>query len=208
MLTTRRSGFSLVEALVVLAIGGMALAVIFSIGVKAGDTGFALGRRAMAAADQDVALGDLRVILRSLDLRPPQLIAEEVDSPIVGTSTRLEATVVLEQATACGPQGWAGSMVLSLIPHEGGGAGLYCQAGDREVALMTWTRERPLGFRFSTDKQVWTESFSTPLVRAPLEEALLSQSLWISFSSQTGGQVIEEVTSGQPERWVRFDVDT
>ena len=38
MQTARRAGFSLIEALVVLAIGGMALAVIFSIGIKAGDT--------------------------------------------------------------------------------------------------------------------------------------------------------------------------
>lgn len=208
MLTTRRSGFSLIEALVVLAIGGMALAVIFSIGTKAGDTGFALGRRAMAAADQDIALSDLRVILRSFDLRPPQVIAEEVDRPLIGTSTRLEGTVVFEQANACGPHGWAGLMALSLILHEGGGAGLYCQMGEREVELMVWTRDPPTGFSYSTDQQTWAEHFSTPSVRAPLEESLLSQSIWVRFGAPAGADIIENITSGQPERWVRFDVDS
>ena len=206
MQITRRSGFSLIEALVVLAIGGMALAVIFSIGIKAGDTGFALGRRAMAAADQDVAVGDLRVILRSFDLRPPQLIQEGVDSPLVGTADRLQGQVVLEQATACAPQGWAGLLTLSIQPHKGGGAGLYCQVGDREVVLMTWPRERPVGFSYSTDRETWVDQFSTPTERAPLEDDLLSQTLWIRLASETAGDVIEETSSGQPDRWVRFDV--
>ena len=91
MQTARRAGFSLIEALVVLAIGGMALAVIFSIGIKAGDTGFSLGRRAMSVADADVAISDLRAIIRSLSLRPPAAIVEGVDRPIVAGPDRLEA---------------------------------------------------------------------------------------------------------------------
>ena len=66
----QRSGFSLIEALVVLAIGGMALAIIFSIGIKAGDTGFSLGRRAMSAADLDVSVSDVRVLIAPFPAHP------------------------------------------------------------------------------------------------------------------------------------------
>lgn len=206
MQITRRAGFSLIEALVVLAIGGMALAIIFSIGLKAGDTGFALGRRAMAAADTDVAVNDLRVILRSFDLRPPQLIAEDVDRPIVGTSDRLEGQVVLEQATGCGPQGWAGYLILTIEPISGGQA-LYCKAGDREVPLITWTGSQRPRFTYSPDAQTWLESLATPTVRAELSEMLKSEALWIRLASTPGVEIVEQVHSGRPDRWVRFDVD-
>lgn len=206
MQITRRAGFSLIEALVVLAIGGMALAVIFSIGLKAGDTGFALGRRAMAAADTDVAVNDLRVILRSFDLRPPQLIADGVDRPIVGTSDRLEGQVVLEQATGCGPQGWAGHLVLTIEPLNGGRA-LYCKAGNREVPLITWNGNQRPHFSYSPDAQTWLEAFATPSARTELIETVSSETLWIRLASTPGAEIVEQVHSGRPDRWVRFDID-
>lgn len=96
MQTARRSGFSLIEALVVLAIGGMALAVIFSIGIKAGDSGFSLGRRAMSVADADVAVSDLRSIIRSVSVRPPASMLEGVDQPILAAPDRLEVCLSSE----------------------------------------------------------------------------------------------------------------
>lgn len=121
-----RSGFSLIEALVVLAIGGMALAIIFSIGVKAGDTGFGLGRRAMSAADSDVAASDLRTLIRSLALRPPDTFLGGLDQPVVGDPIRLEGDVVIERATQCAPQGWAGRLVLA-VERRGTGHALLIQ---------------------------------------------------------------------------------
>ena len=41
-------GFSLMEAMVVLIIGGMALMLVFAIGGRAAEIGFGLGRRALA----------------------------------------------------------------------------------------------------------------------------------------------------------------
>lgn len=139
MQTARRAGFSLIEALVVLAIGGMALAVIFSIGIRAGDTGFSLGRRAMSVADADVAISDLRAIIRSISVRPPISILEGVDQPIVASPERLEADVVMERATGCAPQGWAGRLTLSIEPQAGERV-LMCQAGPRKTPIMTLPR--------------------------------------------------------------------
>ncbi|WP_145915932.1 hypothetical protein [Brevundimonas naejangsanensis] len=85
-----------------------------SFGMKAGDAGFALGRRAMSAADADVAISDLRSIIRSLTVRPPAAIMEGVDLPLVGAPERLEGEAVMERATGCAPQGWAGRLVLTI----------------------------------------------------------------------------------------------
>lgn len=204
MHVARRSGFSLIEALVVLAIGGMALAVIFSIGLKAGDTGFALGRRAMSAADTDVAIRDLRVILRSMDLRPPELVIKGTDRPMIGSAKRLEGDVVLEQATTCAPQGWAGRLTLSIEETEGSQT-LICQIDSKRTPLMTWSRGELPGFSYSDDSQTWVSDYATASQPPALVEMVTSKTMWIRLSARPGTDIIEQVSSGRPERWMRMD---
>jgi len=203
MQITRRPGFSLIEALVVLAIGGMALAVIFSIGIKAGDTGFALGRRAMSAADTDVGLQDLRSVLRSIELRPAPHVMKGIDRPFIGTPERLEANVVMTQASACGPQGWAGRLSLSFV-REGNQTRLICQA-DQPIELLAWSDADTAQFRYSPDGLLWNASLSTPEESPGFQEEVYSESLWISLSKVDGNEIIEKVSSGDPIRWFRAD---
>ena len=113
-----RSGFSLIEALVVLAIGGMAVAIVFSLGMKAGDTGFALGRRAMSAADADISIANIRTIVQSLALRPPAMAVTGIDTPVTGEPDRLAGPVVMKRATPCAPQGWAGEISLAIVDND------------------------------------------------------------------------------------------
>lgn len=200
----RRPGFSLIEALVVLAIGGMALAIIFSIGVKAGDTGFALGRRAMAAADADVAVSDLRAIVRSIALRPPATMRAGVDRPLVGTAERLEADAVMERATLCAPQGWAGRLVLSVEDHDGAKA-LFCQAGARpRVLLIALDGDAP-GLSYSQNGSDWSALFATRPAEVVEVGGFVSQTLWVRVNGGRAADVIEMAYSGQPSLWVRQD---
>lgn len=206
MQTARRAGFSLIEALVVLAIGGMALAVIFSIGIRAGDTGFSLGRRAMSVADADVAISDLRAIIRSISVRPPISILEGVDQPIVASPERLEADVVMERATGCAPQGWAGRLTLSIEPQAGERV-LMCQAGPRKTPIMTLPRGARGAFSYSVDGATWSPSFETP-ARAPVSlENLRSQSLWVRLIGGPQMDVVDLAYSGQPAQWIRSDAE-
>lgn len=206
MQTARRAGFSLIEALVVLAIGGMALAVIFSIGIKAGDTGFALGRRAMSVADADVAISDLRSIIRSISLRPPISILDGVDQPIVAGPERLEADAVMERATGCAPQGWAGRLILSL-ETQGSERMLMCQAGARKTPIMTLPRGASGAFSYSVDGATWGPSFETP-PRAPVSmDNLRSQSLWVRLNAGPQMDVVDLAHSGQPAQWIRPDAE-
>jgi prepilin-type N-terminal cleavage/methylation domain-containing protein len=203
----RHAGFSLIEALVVLAIGGMALAIIFSIGTKAGDTGFSLGRRAMAAADTDLATSDLRTVLRSVLVRPRAGFVVGLDTPMIGATDRLEADVVMERATQCAPQGWSGRLTLSIVPAEGGEA-LVCEAGTRtsRLALMPGDGAR---FGYSTDAgQTWMETYTDRPVGTLTEDDIQrSVSLWMRVSSLTGLDVVEASSSGPPARWGRRDVE-
>ena len=204
MQTARRAGFSLIEALVVLAIGGMALAVIFSIGIKAGDTGFSLGRRAMSVADADVAISDLRSIIRSVSLRPPATIMEGVDQPLLAKPDRLEVDVVMERATGCAPQGWAGRLILTFSLE--GEPALLCQAGDRTTALMSLPRGVEAALSYSEDGQTWTPTFETPTKPSLSMDGMRSRRIFVRLKAGPV-DVIETASTGTPGRWVRSDVD-
>lgn len=204
MQTARRAGFSLIEALVVLAIGGMALAVIFSIGIKAGDTGFSLGRRAMSVADADVAISDLRAIIRSLSVRPRATIIEGVDQPIVAGPERLEADAVMERATGCAPQGWAGRLTLT-IETQGAKKVLMCQAGPRKTPIMTLPRGATAAFSYSSDSAIWIPAFESPRTPSNDTESFRSQSLWVRLNAGPSLDIVDLAASGRPERWTRPD---
>lgn len=200
-----RPGFSLIEALVVLAISGMALAIIFSIGTKAGDSGFALGRKAMVAADQDIAVGDLRSLIRSIVIRPPET-ANDTDLPATGTAARLEVDVVMERATQCAPQGWSGRLVLE-VQRRGPGSVLTCAAGGRPaVDLVPAVNGAVSAFSYSIDRQLWSNAYTSSgeLPRTP-EGGLVSQSVWVRYTAEPGRDVVEMTSTGRPDIWYRFD---
>ena len=198
----RITGFSLIEALVVLAVGGMALAIIFSIGVKAGDTGFALGRRAMAVADTDIAVGDLRATFRSLSLPPARLFDPKLDTPIEGDSERITAPVVMERATQCAPQGWAGQLILTL-EQSGDNAVVFCAAAGRKVPLLTISNATAR-FSYSIDGLTWMPRYSSlPPPGASLSEAR-SQRVFVRMHANRS-DIIEQASSGQPIPWIRPD---
>lgn len=204
MLTrTARAGFSLIEALVVLAIGGMALAIIFSIGVKAGDAGFSLGRRAMSAADLDVAVSDARVMIRSIALRPPGTFKAEVDRPVVGRADKLEADIVMERATQCAPRGWAGRMVLT-VERRGGAGLLTCEAGGDAATLIT-TSDPTARLSYSTDGVTWSDSYES-VTQGEAADGGQMQSIRLLVRFKGGAvDVIDAAGSGRPESWTRFD---
>jgi prepilin-type N-terminal cleavage/methylation domain-containing protein len=199
----QRSGFSLIEALVVLAIGGMALAIIFSIGIKAGDTGFSLGRRAMSAADLDVSVSDVRVLIRSIAVRPPETFNAQVDRAIAGAPERLEADVVMERATQCAPQGWTGRMVLEV--HREAGQGVLTCAADGEPVTLITTSDPTARLSYSADGVGWSAAYASATRAAATSDGQMRATrLFVRFQ---GGaiDILDAAGSGRPESWIRFD---
>ena len=203
-LLRQRHGFSLIEALVVLAIGGMALAIIFSIGIKAGDTGFGLGRRAMAAADTELSTNDLRSLLRSFAVRPEANFVSGVDRPIEGSATRLVGEAVMERATQCGPQGWAGDLTLE-IEQQDGLVSIVCQADERRVVLATGPGTAG-GFQYSVDAgTTWTDAWTNAPATRFTEPRPVR--VWFRVLGPARLDIIESSGSGRPEAWARNDFE-
>lgn len=199
-----QSGFSLIEALVVLAISGMALSIIFSIGVKAGDTGFGLGRRAISAADSDLSYSDVRTLIRSFELRPAASFKRTIDSPLVGSPARLVGDVVMERGTKCAPQGWAGSMILEIIPQGENGTALICEVAGRRMTLMDLPSSSAT-LSYSTDGENWSPGISTepPLDQDPSD--LRAIRIWIRLNLAPRPDIVEMASSGDPQSWARDD---
>lgn len=197
-----RSGFSLIEALVVLAIGGMALAIIFSIGIRAGDSGFRLGRRAMAVADADIAVSDTRSLVRSIVVRPAETVNDAIDRQIEGTADLLEAEIIAERASQCAPLGWTGRMRL-LVEPAGSERRLVCEAGEKRVVLLT-TTDQNAALSYSLDGSNWTETYRSPGRQPVRDGGMRSTTLFVRFR---GGviDVVDSAGSARPESWIRFD---
>ena len=200
-----RQGFSLVEALVVLAISGMALAVVFSIGARAGDTGFALGRRALEAADRDLSASDFRVLVEGIVLPPVRLMDPERDTAVVGSPDRLQAEVVMTRATTCAPRGWRGVVVLAV---EQGPERAYLTCKGEGAAVRVIDLGPNAGrLAYSADGVAWTDTVDTGAVderdrmAAPLAEARL----WVKLEQGRDRTIIGEASSGRPGTWVRPD---
>lgn len=200
-----RTGFSLIEALVVLAVGGMALAVVFGIGLRAGDTGFALGRRALSVADSDLSISDFRSVIRSVALQPPSTIAAGNDRPARGDARSLDAPVVMERATRCAPQGWGGRIVLRIDARDGGGAALTCAVGDRTVELFDLPSDQA-ALSYSLDGgRTWTDRFDNDPQGRQTGMELRAFRLWVRITAAPFVDVIEMASSGRPDSWLRSD---
>lgn len=178
----------------------MALAVIFTIGTKAGDTGFGLGRRAMAASDSDIAISDLRSLIRSVALRPPSTFHPESDIAVIGEADRFEADVVMERANQCGPLGWAGRLTLT-IELNGGNRQLVCEAAGRKSVLIDFGAQ-PASFSYSRDGKAWADGYTNAPQDGQAATQLRSETVWVRLASPLAGDVVEAASSGSPDAWL------
>ncbi len=194
-----RTGFSLIEALVVLAIGSMALALIFSIGRSASDNGFRIGRNALTAADNEIAVADARTAVGSLLVRPVALIRDPEREAVTGTATSVQGEAVMSRATACAPRGWQGRLRLS-IESVGGRPALFCHAGPKSVRLML------LGpgaaFSYSQDGLAWSPDWTNaPPPGGPVSRIPESATVHLRLSNPGGPDILETISSGFPQAW-------
>ena len=135
-----KAGFSLLEALVVLAVAGMALSLAFAAANHSADTGFRLGRRALDAADATVGEETLRTVLAAF--LPPVAGDPPGGAVLAGSGDRLDGPALLPRATACAPEGPVGRLSVYLASSRDGDV-VFCRADQRPaIALMTLAGER------------------------------------------------------------------
>jgi type II secretory pathway pseudopilin PulG len=160
------AGFSLIEALIVLLVAGMALMLVFAIGGQSARTGFALGRRALAAADEDVTQDQLRSLIRDLTLPPAGVDPAQLGlAPFAGDAAGFQGDAVLDRAGVCGETGPVGHIRVAIEAQADGDV-VTCQAGVGAPQVLADLRPRRARFAYSVDGLRWSDRWNAPAVPA------------------------------------------
>jgi type II secretory pathway pseudopilin PulG len=201
----RRAGFSLIEALIVLIVAGMALMLVFSIGGQAARTGLALGRRALTVADAEVSQDELRAVVGALVIPPAGADPAELKiDPFVGDAHGFTADAVLTRPGLCGEAGPAGRLIVAIDAQAGGDL-VTCQARGGAAIVVADLRPRRARFSYSADGASWRDAWSPPPpAAAALRRPLAEQSVLVRLASDDGRiEWIDRATSGPPSLFVR-----
>jgi hypothetical protein len=199
-----RAGFSLIEALIVLIVGAMALVLVFSVGGKSNETAFRLGRRALMAADGRLGSDSVSAIIAGVDLAPidPSAGADEDrrQSGFVGGPDGFRADVITETATPCAAAGPARNLRLDLVRGQGGTI-LTCRVGDGAPTVLLDLGARRAAFSYSLDGEVWADRW-TERGAAPLtgSAAPRERRLFVRLASEDGAvEITGRASSDRPE---------
>jgi hypothetical protein len=196
-----RAGFSLIEALVVLLVAGMALMLVFSIGGQSARTGFALGRRALAAADDDVTQDQLRGLIRDLTPAPTGVDPAGLGvTPFEGDASGFQGEAVLDRAGACGESGPVGRLRVAIESRADGDV-VTCQVGPGAPRLVADLRPRRVRFAYSVDGAQWRDDWRAPAVARPTSAGQPPTkspiSVFVRLASDDGQvELVERASSG------------
>ena len=185
-----RAGFSLVEALVVLAITSVLLILLVSVSTGAQHAGFRAAARADSVQDRLVGEAALRILLRAVRLPEPGRSA----APFDGDPDGFTAAVVPGRATPCGAG--APSAALSLrLDRIGGRTRLVCAGADGRAALLLDLGPSPAAFSYALAGRDWSDRLSAtlPTTRGGPAPPRLRPRLWIRLAASSGPEVIEAV---------------
>lgn len=190
MSRNNRSGFSVLEAIIVLAISGTALLLVFEMGVSGSQRGFRLGNRALAAADADAGAGSLRAIIRGARFDSARQAAAGARGPI-GDARGFSTPVSVDRATVCAPAG-PGSLQLALTSTPRGDL-LTCSAGrDNPPRTLLDLRPSRGQFTYSEDAVLWRSTWTR---RSPPP----GRRLYVRLTSLDGRTDIVEVVDFEPD---------
>lgn len=189
----------------VLAIGGMAMMLVFGIGARATETGFRLGRTALGAADASVSTESYRALVEGLVLAPGNVVPASYRlTPVNITATRISGDAVLARGTACAPAGPVRDLSLDIVPDEAGSALVCGRPGHEPVVLLR--SPRPMTFAASEDGEVWqdiwTNDIEAPVMTGEETPEMYERRLWVRLSDDLGGlDLVGMARSGRPANY-------
>lgn len=210
-----RAGFSLIEALVVLAIGGMAMMLVFGIGSRATETGFRLGRTALGRADATISTESYRSLVEGLVLAPKNGSPETFRvKPVTGAATALEADAVLARGGACAPAGPARDLRLQIVEGVADDRPqwrLQCAVGQREPVTVL-SSPSALAFSYSEDGVAWSDVWTNDVDIAIADDGTLplltEQRLFVRLTNADGAiEVVGMARSGRPALYFARGLD-
>lgn len=161
-----KAGFTLMEALIALAVTSLTIGVIFSVGARGPMQMFRMGNRALDVADTQVARDTFRTVVGNLVVPPlvtralaeGGLDADATDTSLTGDATTLSAQWLGERVTACGAAGDTGRMTLALTAANGRTV-LSCQLEDATPITLIDLGPRAVRFQYSEDGTTWNDAW-------------------------------------------------
>jgi hypothetical protein len=209
-LPTRRAkgGFTLIEAILVLAITALTIGLIFTIGARGGSTVLRLGSRALDVADTQLARDTFRsvvdsLVVPSLTTRAQSEGGEEADAEntsLTGDPTQLSAQWLAKRTTACGAAGEAGRLTLALTTSAGHTV-LSCQVEDGDPVTLLDLGVHQVRFQYSEDGANWVDEWIVEAgqpVQAAAEPSAELRRVYVRLASDDGvADLVALTTSGR-----------
>ena len=189
-----REGFSVLEAIISLAISALALTLVYSIGDHASRMGFSLGRRIIRVSDADLETQTLSAIVAGMSVPTgidPVPGTDDMSGNFEGTAKQLTSSAVLQVDTPCARKGDVEKLTLALTgPAER--EVLTCQANGgppKDIVRLDTTAAL---FSYSRDGRVWVSEIAVkPGVLFPdeLGDPALGRFVYVRLTS-TGGRIL------------------
>ena len=206
----RVAGFSVMEAIIVLAITGLALTLVFSIGSRASETGFRLGRRALGVADTEISTDSFRSLVEGIVLPPFDMPVDETTASQAfhGDAQTLTGALVAPRATACSEAGPEGRVTLT-IGTSGSHTALLCSVQGRPAVMIADLGLKPARFSYSTDGLNYADSWNAlpgpPATGMPGPNAQFRR-VFVHLANDDGTvQAVALASTGRPVSWAVFD---
>jgi hypothetical protein len=209
----RIAGFTLIEALATLAVTGLTLSVMFSIGVKNIAAGYRLGHRAVDHANQQVSTRAVRDVLDSMVIPALAVASQSAENEAEtndqngmgdefdGAPDTLAGYIIATRDNPCLPVGGEGRITLSF-KSDNGRTLLMCQVNAEDPVVLGDFGWPDAAFSYSEDGATWTDNWQ--VVRGQtVDSAAVPDSeqreVYVRIASRDGAnQVVELVQSGRP----------
>ena len=203
-----KRGFTLIEAIIALAVTALTASILFAIGARGGQTVLRLGNRALDTADAQLARDTYRSVVESLIV--PSLTTRvqaeggvdmtDEDTSLTGDAQTLSAQWLGVRSTACGASGDTGRMTLTLTANNGHTT-LACQLEDADAVNLLDLGYRDAHFEYSEDGETWTDAWTveagTPVENSSNPSAELRRVYVRLVTSDGKGELIALTTSGR-----------
>lgn len=206
----RKAGFTLLEALVVLAVTGLTLGLVFSVTSRSAVTAYRLGDRAQGVAERQVATTAYRGIISSFVIPPLTTRAgaeggqeaDAMDTSFLGEARQVSGEWLADRGGPCGPVGTYGRLTLALVATEDRSTALTCQLDDAEPVQMILMKFRDAQFQYSEDGVEWLPSWLIEAgqpVELQVDPNLASRQVYVRVVAEDGSSdLVELASTGHP----------
>lgn len=198
---TAQAGFSLMEAVIMLAVAGMALMLIFAVATRSSQAGFRLGRNALAVADRRLADDSFRALVAGLEIAPaPADPARLRLLPFDGRADGFSGSAVLAHANPCTTAGPVNPLDVQVLRTTAGDQ-LICRAGSARAVLLDLPGKR-LQLAYSEDGRSWSDRWTDrpAFIAAAVAGQRRSRRLFVRLYSTDGRfEILAEAPARRPE---------